>query len=77
MVLEVHTLEGCQFPMSTNVHRYFPHMGNKTHGTWFAVFKVNLPAVFTVDHLAPIFVVELFIDKVIYCSGVNLGVDCA
>jgi len=53
MVLEICHLEGCQFPMATNVHRYFRHMGNGTHSAWFSVRKVNLPGVFALIILIP------------------------
>jgi len=56
MVLEICHLDGCQFPMATNVHRYFRHMGNRTHSAWFSVRKVNLLGVFCFDHLDPVFV---------------------
>ena len=46
MVLEVPHLEGCQFPIATNVHRDFRHMGNRSHSAWFSVHKVNLARFF-------------------------------
>ena len=37
MVLAVCYLEGSQFPMATNVHWYFRHMGDRTHSAGFSV----------------------------------------
>jgi len=76
MVLEVCHLEGSQFPMATNVHRYLRHMGNRAHSAWFSVRKVNLHWVFCLDHLDYVFVADFLVDEVFCCSGVNHGVDC-
>jgi len=74
MGLEICHLESCRFPMATNVHRYFRHMGNRSHNTWFSVRKVNFPWVFCFDHLDPVFVADLSVNKVLCCSLVNHGV---
>jgi len=75
MVLEVCHLEGCQFPMTTNVYRYFCHMGNRAHSAWFAVCKVHLLCVFCFDDLDPVLVADFSVDEVLCCSGVNHGID--
>jgi len=67
MILEIRHLEGCQFPMATNVHRYFRHMGNWTHSAWFSVRKVNLPGVFRFDDLDPVFVAAFLVNEVFCC----------
>jgi len=68
MVLEACHLGSCQFPMATNVHRYFRHMGDRTHIPWFSVRKVNLPLVFSFELLDPVFVADFFVDEVLCCS---------
>jgi len=75
MVSEICHLQGCKFPMATNVHRYFRHMGNRSHSAWFSVRKLNLPWVFCFDHLDPVFVADFSVDEVFCSSGVNHGVD--
>jgi len=75
MVLEIRHLEGCHFPMATNVHRYFHDIGNRPYSTWFSVRKVNLPWVFCLDHLDPVFVADFSVHVVLCCSRVNHGVD--
>jgi len=75
MVLEIRHLEGCQFPMATNVHRYFRQMGNRSHNTWFSVGQVNFPWVFCFDNLDPVFVADFSVNEVSGCSGVNHGID--
>jgi len=77
MVSEICHLEGCQFPMTTNIHRYFRHMGDRAHSAWFSICEVDLPWVFCLDHLDPLFVADLSVDEVFYYSGVNHGVDSA
>ena len=42
MLLEVRHLEDCQFPMATNVDRYFRHIDNRANSPWFSILKVNL-----------------------------------
>ena len=76
MVLEICHLEGCQFPMATNVHRYLRHMGNRSHSAWFSVRKVDLQRAFCFDHLGPVFVEDFSVDEVFCGSGGNHGVDC-
>jgi len=76
MVFEVCHLEGCQFPMTTNIHRYFPHMGNRAHSAWFSVRKVNLRGVFCIDHLDPLFIADFSVDEGFCYSWVDHGVDC-
>jgi len=46
MSWEVRHLERCQFPMATDVHRYFHHMGNRAHSAWFSVHEEYLPGTF-------------------------------
>jgi len=68
MVSEICHLESCQFPIATNVHRYFRHMGDWAHSAWFSLRKVNLPWVLAFDHLDPVFVADFSIDEVFCCS---------
>jgi len=75
MVLDICHLEGRLFPMATNLHRYFRHMGNRSHSAWFSIRKVNLPGVFCFDHLDPVFVADFSVNEVFCCSRVNHGVD--
>jgi len=67
MVLELCHLEGRQLPVATNIHKEFRHMGNRAHSAWFAVCEVNLPWVFSLDHLDPVFVADFLVDKVLCC----------
>jgi len=76
MVLEVCHLEGCQFPMATNVHRYLRHMGNGAQSAWFSVHMVNLAWVFCFDRLDSVFVADFSVDEVFCCSGVHYSIDC-
>jgi len=76
MVLEVRYLEGRQFAIPTNVHRYFRKMGDRAQSAWFSVRKENIAWVSCYDHLDPVFVVDFFVDEVFHCSWVNHGVDC-
>ena len=68
MVLKVCHLEGCQFPMVANVHRYFRLMGNGSHSAWFSVRQVNLPWILCFDHLDHVFFSDFPVDKVFCCS---------
>ena len=68
MVLEICHFEGCQFPVATNVHRYFRHVGNRSHSPWYSVRKVNLSGVFHFDRLDPMFVADFSVYEVFRCS---------
>ena len=76
MVLEICHLEGCQFPITTNIYRYFSHMGDRSHCSWFSVRNVNLRWVLCFDHLDPVFVADFSVEPVFSCSRVNHSVDC-
>jgi len=76
MVLEVCHLEACQFPMATDVHGYFRHMGNMAYSAWPSVRKVNPPWVFCFEHLHPVFVADFLVNEVFCCSRVNHSIDC-
>jgi len=67
MVLEVCYLEGCQFPMATNVHGYHRPMGNRAHSPWFWVCELNPHGVHCFDHLDPVLVADFSVDEVLCC----------
>ena len=76
MVLKVHHLEGCHFPMIADIHRYFHHMDNRSHSAGFSVHEINLPWFFCIDHFDPVFFADFAVDKVLCCSLVDHCIDC-
>ena len=77
MVLKICNFESCQFPMVADVHRYFRHMGNRSHCAEFAIRQVNLHFNFCFDHLDPVLLANLFVDKAFrgYCVNDSIDVD--
>ena len=68
MVLEVGHLEGCQFPMAIDIHRYFRNVGNRSHSAGFSIRKVNLSWVCRFDLVDPVFVAYFLVNEVLCCS---------
>jgi len=75
MIVEICHLEGRHFPLAVDAHRYFCHMGNRAHRAWLSICEVNLPWVFCLEHLDPVFVADFFVDEVFCCSRVNHSID--
>ena len=75
MVLKVRHLQGRQFSMVADVHRYFRHMGNMFHSAWVSVCQVNFSWIFCSAHLDPMFLADFAVDKVFCWSQVNHCVD--